>query len=236
MKEILEELKHSMSGIVGSFVVGKDGEVIANDVPDLMNDPVNRVSKTLQHVTSVIKATRSVDRLTVDSESAKFISIPVGEKMLVVIAEKNINLPLFKLMTNMASTKLKDAPTPPKEPSFDAGKICDLYDQLYGAAAKRLANIIGQKSATHFDEGSTAVKISYPNLFNGIRFDPTGKPDIIVIRENAIKITSKDDLTRALDELLESMLDSVQRVAGPKQRQRALEEISKIKEYRQNPP
>ncbi len=230
MKEILEDLKSSVRGIVGSFVVGENGEVIAKDVPSLMNDPANNVAKTLNHVTKVMKATRSVDRLIVDSESARFISIPVGERILVIIAEKNINQPLFKLMTNMAAAKLIEAPTPPKGPTFDAGKICDFYDLLYSVTAKRLANIIGPKSAIHFNEGSTAVKISHPNMFNDINFDSTGKPDITEIKENAIKIKSKDELTRALNDLLKSMLDSVEMVAGPKQKKKALEEISKIRE------
>src|SRR3972149_4503868 len=94
MKDILVELKGSMGGIIGSFVIGGDGEVVAQDMPDLMAGSISKVSKTLHHVTNVIKATKSMDRLTVDSESAKLLSFPANDRLLVVIAEKNINQPL----------------------------------------------------------------------------------------------------------------------------------------------
>jgi predicted regulator of Ras-like GTPase activity (Roadblock/LC7/MglB family) len=232
MKEILEELKGSMGGIVGSFIVTENGDVANQDVPELMEEPIIRVSKTLHHVIKVIRATRSVHKLTVDSENALLISIPADSRILVVIAEKDINQPLFKLMSNMAAAKVKDAPTPPpapKEPEFNGGKICDLYDALFGAAAKRLANIIGPKSAVHFNEGADEVLRSHPSVFNGIRFGPNGKPEISMIRENCSKITDKAELIKALDKMLYSMLETVKRVAGPKQEQKATDEIQKIK-------
>ncbi len=232
MKEILLELRESMSGIVGSFVLNEEGEIVAEDVPELLGDPAIKVSKSLHHVTNVIKATRSVDKLTVDSENAKFISIPTGDNVLVVVAEKTINPPLFQLMSNMASVKLKKAKTPAPAQKKDQAfgeELVSFYDQLFSEAAKRLANIIGPKSATHFDEGSVAVRNSHAKLFSELSFGPDGKPDITVLRKNAENIKSKEDLTSGLEGLLESMLESVQRVAGQKQRERALEEIEKIR-------
>jgi predicted regulator of Ras-like GTPase activity (Roadblock/LC7/MglB family) len=232
MKEILEELKGSMGGVIGSFVINGKGDVAANDMPELMGGVINKVSKTMHHVTSVIKATRSVDKITVDSDSAKLISIPTDGKILVVLAEKNINQPLFKLMSNMAVQKVKESPEvsiAPKEPEFNVDKIANHYDLLYGAAAKRLANIIGPKSGQIFNEGSDHVKNSYPKLLSGIIFGRDGKPDIEKIKENAAQIPKKDELLEGLDELLLSMLDSVKKTAGAKQEQKAMDEIQKIK-------
>jgi predicted regulator of Ras-like GTPase activity (Roadblock/LC7/MglB family) len=232
MKEILVELKASMHGIIGSFVVGEDGEVIAKDVPDLMDGHVNKMSKTLQHVISIIQTTRSVHQLTVDSARVKLISLPSNGRTLTVIAEQNINWPLFNLMSDMAITKIRaapEAPAVPIAPTFDVGKVCQLYDQLYGAAAKRLANIIGPKSASHFKEGAEAVKMSYPHLFGLLSFDSFGKPDMIKIQESASSIPTKDELIEALDKLLLSMLDTVKKVAGEKQEQKAYYEIQQIK-------
>jgi len=235
MKEILSELKGSMKGIIGAFVVGEDGDIIAQDVPELMNEAVGKVSKTLHHVTNVIKSTKSVDKLTVDSDNAKLISIPVDGRILVVITEKGINQPLFKLMSNMALSKIKSAPAAPAKPeapSFDSGKICDLYAQLYGAAGKRLANIIGPKCASIFAQGAEGVEKAYPELLEGLSFGSTGIPDMIRIREKARQFSSKEKLIEALDELLLSMLDSVRKTAGPKQEQKALDEIEKLKSAR----
>ncbi|RMF91322.1 MAG: hypothetical protein D6733_01520 [Methanobacteriota archaeon] len=232
MKEILEELKGSISGVIGSFVIGEKGEVAAKDVPEIMAGAVEKVSKTLHHVTNVIKASKAFEKMTVDSESATLIAIPANGRILVVVAEKTINLPLFKLMSNMAISKLKEAPAPeaePEKPAFDAGRVCDVYDQLFGAAAKRLANIIGPKSAHHFAEGAAEVLKNNPDVFEGVTFHSTGKPDMMKIRENAKNISDKDRLLDAFDELLLSMLDSVKKTAGAIQEQKAMDEIQRIR-------
>ncbi|GBE18048.1 hypothetical protein BMS3Abin16_00639 [archaeon BMS3Abin16] len=233
MKEILLELRESMSGVVGSFVLDEEGEIISQDMPELLEGPASKVSKSLHHVTNVIRATRSVDKLTVDSENAKFISLPAGDKVLVVVAEKTINQPLFQLMSNMAGEKLKKAKTPAPAPRKDEAswdEIITFYDQLFGEAAKRLANIIGPKSATHFYEGSEAVRNSHPLLFANLGFGPNGKPDVTAIRKNAENLGSTEELTKGVEEMLESMLETVEQVAGKKQRERALEEIDRIRE------
>ena len=110
MKAILEELNMGLSGIIGSFVIDEEGVVAAQDVPELIEGQLKQVSKTLSHANKVIKATRSLDKMTVDSENASLISIPVEGKILVVIVDKNINQPLFKLMSNMAISKIRQAP------------------------------------------------------------------------------------------------------------------------------
>jgi hypothetical protein len=216
MKEVLQELKGSMNGIVGSFVISEVGEVEAMDVPEIMEEPISKVAKTLHHVSNVIKSTKTVDKLTVDSKD--------------LVTEKNINRPLFKLISNMAITKVKKAPMTPKAPQLDTGKICDLYDRLFGAAAKRLANIIGPKSATHFEAGAEEIKKSYPDLLGGLRFGSTGKPDMMEIRENSRKISHKKEIIEPFDKLLFSMLETVRNVAGSKQVEKANEEIEKIRD------
>lgn len=49
MQAILEELKGSMGGIVGSFVIGERGKVLAQDVPKSMSGELGKVSMTLHH-------------------------------------------------------------------------------------------------------------------------------------------------------------------------------------------
>jgi predicted regulator of Ras-like GTPase activity (Roadblock/LC7/MglB family) len=232
MKDVLEELKGSISGVIGSFVIGEKGEVAGQDVPELMSGSIDKVSKTLHHVTNVITSTKPVDKMTIDSETAKLIILPANGRLLVVVAEKSINLPLFKLMSNMATSKIKEAPAAeekPKEPEVDFGQICDVYDGLFGAAAKRLANIIGPKAATHFSEGAEEVIKKYPGVFGEVTFAKTGKPDIIKIRENTANVSNKDEFMDALDELLLSMLDSVKKTAGAIQEQKAMDEIQDIR-------
>lgn len=232
MKEILNELEESLGGIIGSFVIGKDGSLESSHVPDIMADAAGRVSKTLHHVTRVIRSTRTMDKLTVVSDNALLIALPLDDRILVVLTEKGINQALFKLMSNMAISKLQaipSAPAAPPKPSFDCDAVCSLYEKLYSSASKRLANIIGPKSAVHFSEGSEEVISSHLDLFEGLSFDRMGRPDMDLIKSRAKGITDKDRLTEGLDDLLLSMLDTVRSVAGPKQEQKAMDEIQKIK-------
>jgi predicted regulator of Ras-like GTPase activity (Roadblock/LC7/MglB family) len=267
MKEVLEDLKKNVDGIIGSFIIDKNGVVSAQNVPELMTEPIKSVSKTLHQFISVIKATRSVDKLTLDSDNAKLVTIISDGKLLVAITEKDISQRLFKIMSNLAVSelkelskpqspsppsafpaplsaseskpvfdtlestvlegaqanftlldkygkvidvkksnglgefnpgdtiefyivktvkqkinvakyKIKDSQTPLTRPAFDYIKICDLYDQLFSVASKRLLTLIGPKAGARFNEGADVVKKSYPKLFEGIDFTAEGKPEM----------------------------------------------------------
>lgn len=239
MKETLEELKESISGIVGSFVIDEKGGVAAQDVPELMAGSVSKVSKTLHHVINVIKATKPIENMIIDSDNAKVIVMSANGRMFVVIAEKSINLPLFKLMSNMAISKIKEAPKPvtvkPSMPEVsaadtaDIGNICSLYNQMFEVVAKKLTIIFGPGAAKMFDEKLKDAREKHPKLLENVGFEATGKPEISKLTLNASKVP-KDELIEGLEAILGGMLEAVKSTAGVKVAEKALNETKKIKE------
>jgi len=213
------------------------------DVPDIMSDGIGRVSSTLHHVTNVIKDSRSVESLTVDSESAKVIAKAVNGKLLVVIAEKNVNLPLFKLMSNMAVSKIKSAAEcapPPAQGApgaapgvaagtADAQQICELYGQMFKAAAGKLMMILGPKAGSMFDEKLAGSREKHQTLMEGVSIQSSGVPDTSKLCDNAANLP-KDQLVNGLEDILASMIDVVKKTAGQRVGERTELEITKIKE------
>jgi hypothetical protein len=125
---------------------------------------------------------------------------------------------------NVARYKVKEAP------SFDVGKICGLYDQLFGVVGGRLARIVGPKSAVYFKEGADSIEKNYPRLFEDLSFSALGKPDMNTLKERAKKMSNKDELIEALDELLQCMFDTVKKIVGSKQEQKAFQSLDETLE------
>ncbi|RMF91321.1 MAG: hypothetical protein D6733_01515 [Methanobacteriota archaeon] len=242
MKDTLEELRGSMGGILGSFVIGGQGGVDAEDVPEIMGGALPRVSKTIYHVLEAIGATKKLEKMTVDSENGKLIVIPAGERILVVIAEKSINVPLLRLMSNMAVSKIKAAPAveapkaaeekkeeaPPAE-SAEAERILDVYGRMYEVTAKKITFILGPGAAKLFEERIEGVRGKHPALLKGVSVGGDGRPDMARLKENA-KGLSRDELVAGLEDVLAAMVDAVGSTAGGKVAEKTLTEIAKIKE------
>lgn len=109
MYQVLSELNKT-PGITGSMLVGKDGIVIAADLEEsLEGDTVGALAAS---ITANIQ--KSLDRLnnsslsqvTIEAEEAKmfFTDCPLG--VLVVIAQKDVNIGLIRLEIKNALSQL----------------------------------------------------------------------------------------------------------------------------------
>ena len=230
MKEILDEFKQSMSGIIGAFVIDSKGNVVASNMPEIMEDACKKVGKTIKNVVDVIRATKSFDRISIEAENGKFFIMNADGKVLVALTEKNINPALFKLMSNMAIVKVKEAKIEEKKELSDADleSIRNVYDEIFSAIAKRLANIIGPKAAALFEKGTADVRKTHAKLFFDVKFAADGKPDIAKIKENA-KGLSKNDLVSGLNELAEAMISIVSANAGKGMAEKARNDFESLK-------
>ncbi|MFV1917692.1 MAG: hypothetical protein ACC618_04410 [Patescibacteria group bacterium] len=251
MQAILEELKGSMGGIIGSFVIGEGGTVIAQDVPQIMSKELGKVSMTLYHGTKVIKESHPVDKLTIDSESTKLISVDMGNRLLVVIAEKNVNIAIFKLFSNMIISKLKEIPskevkppvqekvkaaedeTPAKErpaaPDYDVEAVFTYYNTLFSKASSKLLLILGPGATKLFDKKLDQIPKKYQKIFTNVKFGSDGKLNLAKIKLNTRQV-SKEELIAGLEEALSKMIEAVRETSGSKMGDKLLDEINKIKE------
>ncbi len=233
MKSTLEELKKIMSGIEGSFIIDETGEVMFHDLPEDMEKNAGRISKLFYYVVSVMKASKVFDRVIIDSDARKFIAMLARERILVVIADRDVNLPLLKLVSNIAVSKLKEdqvAPSPKRKMNGEKiNEICNIYDELFTAAANRLKEIFGSDAAQMFEKNLSDVREGHPKLLSGVGFAPDGRPKMARLKLNSNDVT-EEELKSGLEDLLVSMLETMKDTAGPVIADKSINEIIKIKE------
>jgi len=109
MYQVLEDLNKT-SGITGSMVVGNDGIVIASDMDATYEDET--VGALAASITSNIQ--KSLDRLqqtplrqvTIEASTGKLFFSDAGIGVLVVAAERDVNIGLIRLEIKNAIGKL----------------------------------------------------------------------------------------------------------------------------------
>lgn len=234
MEDTLLELKKIMNGIQGSFVLGDEGVILARDLPPDLVEKAESISKLIFYVIGVMKATKPFERVIMDSGDYKIISIPIRKNVLVVLASKEINIPLLKLVSNITKTKLK------KEDESTGGGVIDppqlhkltlLYDELYGVVGRRLFEIFGEDAQEMFASKSGELKEDHPALFGDLSFDSTPKPRISRIKANAAKL-AKDEIFSGYEDLLSFMIETLRDTAGKNIAEKTFDEIVTIKNQR----
>jgi len=112
MHEILSELNKT-TGITGSMVVGNDGIVIAANLQENVED--DTIGALAASITANIH--KSLERLqssplknvTIEADDAKLFFSDAGLGILVVTAEKEVNIGLIRLEIKNAISRLKAA-------------------------------------------------------------------------------------------------------------------------------
>ncbi len=109
MYQILEELNKT-SGITGSMIVGNDGIVIAADLDTSFEEET--VGALAASITTNIQ--KSLDRLqqtplnqvTIEASTGKLFFTNAGIGILVVTAEKDVNIGLIRLEIKNAVSRI----------------------------------------------------------------------------------------------------------------------------------
>ena len=233
MKATLEELKGIMDGIIGSFVIDENGEVAALELSEPLAEKAKKLSKLIHYVTTVMRSTRPFERIIIDSESLKLLTMSANEKMLVVIADKDIHLPLLKLVSMVAVKRLKEEKRHARDKkritSSDINSICNFYEVLFTAVAKRLIDIFGGEAAQMFDKKLEEIKEDHPRLLADVSFDPNSTLKMSRVKMNAAEL-SRDELKAGLEDVLVSMLETLKFTAGANVADKAIDDIIRIKE------
>jgi uncharacterized protein len=110
MYQILNELNKT-PGITGSMVVGNDGIVIASDLDaGFEGDTVGALAASI--TTNIQKSldrlrTSPLSQVTIEADEAKLFFTDAGIGILVVTAEKDVNIGLIRLEIKNAVNRLK---------------------------------------------------------------------------------------------------------------------------------
>lgn len=112
MYHILSDLNKT-PGITGSMVVGNDGIVIAADLEsgfegDTVGALAASITQSIQKSLDRLR-TSPLSQVTIEAEDAKLFFSEAGLGILVVTAEKDVNIGLIRLEIKNAISKLKMA-------------------------------------------------------------------------------------------------------------------------------
>lgn len=112
MYHILSDLNKT-PGITGSMVVGNDGIVIAADLEagvegDTVGALAASITQSIQKSLDRLR-TSPLSQVTIEADDAKLFFSDAGLGILVVTAEKDVNIGLIRLEMKNAISKLKMA-------------------------------------------------------------------------------------------------------------------------------
>jgi len=237
LKAALEELKNIMTGIRGSFVIDEKGAVGAEDLPADLSEKAAKISKLLYYVSDVMKSTREYERIIVDSEDMKLVAMTVNSRLLVIVADKNINLPLLKLVSRAAISKVKSERLQPRVARIDpakAAQIIERYHRLFSVPADKLTEIFQIQAAPMFNSKFYEMREDHPILLKSVGFQDDGLPEMKRLKSNSM-LVSNDELLAGLEDILVSMLETLKDTAGGNIADKAIDEIIQIKEDQKKP-
>ena len=166
---ILEEIRSSTDGIIGSFITTETGKVIESDVPALFENELNNASESLSYLAEIAEESRDFDSLMIEAQDG-YISLTKSndDKYLGVIASSNTNLQVLNIITKKAAGNLempeqavsaKPEPSAPIENVEMSDGISERdRDAIFSEIIGKIQILYGPKVATmHLDEALASV-------------------------------------------------------------------------------
>ncbi|MDK2790306.1 MAG: uncharacterized protein PWP15_813 [Methanothermococcus sp.] len=100
-------------GIKGSIVVGKDGLVIASQVPSSIDTELIGAMASAAFGSAERTATEigqgKLEQMMIEGEFGKTLMTDAGEGILVVLTDSKVNLGLIRIAMKRATEKIKSA-------------------------------------------------------------------------------------------------------------------------------
>ncbi|MCL7410236.1 MAG: hypothetical protein M8350_00270 [Methanosarcinaceae archaeon] len=166
---ILEEIRSSTDGIIGSFIATDSGKIVESDVPALFKKELNNASESLSYLAEIAKESRDFESLLIEAQDG-YVSFTKSDEdaYLGVIASSNANLQVLNIITKKASANLeipKQAISTKPEPFNKTNNIEMLNgiderdrDAIFYEIIGKIQILYGPKVATmHLDEALASV-------------------------------------------------------------------------------
>lgn len=132
MTKVFDEIKHTVNGVIGSYLMNMEGEILSNNVPQLFSNELVNASKDLFQLVDIVKYERPIKSIHVKADQGyihlsvtdnfilgTFASKHADESMLALVTEKaimSINPEEFKSGSPEITTEKGTAESPAKSP------------------------------------------------------------------------------------------------------------------------
>ena len=108
MTKIFDDIRSSMPGVVGSFILDSDGELVASDVPSLFAGDLESLTSNLYYLSEVAKDSKnSFTKMMINGTSGHIAYIVGGDASLGIVTSKSCDAGLLELVETKAAAALE---------------------------------------------------------------------------------------------------------------------------------
>lgn len=109
MSNIFNDIRNSMPGVVGSFILNSDGELVASDVPHLFAGDLEGLASNLYYLSEVANDSKnSFSKLLINGTSGHIAYIAGTKAALGIITSKSCDTNLLELVQTKAASALEN--------------------------------------------------------------------------------------------------------------------------------
>ena len=107
MTKIFDDIRSSMPGVVGSFILDSSGELVASDVPPLFAGELESLASNLYYLSEVAKDSKSsFTKMMINGTSGHIAYIVGGDASLGIVTSKSCDTGLLELVETKAVAAL----------------------------------------------------------------------------------------------------------------------------------
>ena len=107
MTNIFEEIRNTVEGVVGTYLMDMNGEMIAHDVPTLFEDELVQSSSDMYQLIDIVRSKLPITSLDVKADQG-YIQLAIsGSYILGTFASKHADESLLKLIVKKAVNAVK---------------------------------------------------------------------------------------------------------------------------------
>jgi predicted regulator of Ras-like GTPase activity (Roadblock/LC7/MglB family) len=106
MTKIFEQIRKAADGVVGSYIMDMNGDILANDVPDLFENELIHASGDLFQLIDIVKSKRLINNINIKADQG-FIQLAINDNYILgTFTSKHVNDSLLTLVLNKAITRI----------------------------------------------------------------------------------------------------------------------------------
>ncbi|MCK4928328.1 MAG: hypothetical protein KAR76_01200, partial [Methanosarcinales archaeon] len=107
MTNIFEEIRNTVEGVVGTYLMDMNGDMIAHDVPTLFEDELIQSSSDMYQLIDIVRSKLPITSLDVKADQG-YIQLAIsGSYILGTFASKHADESLLKLIVKKAVNAVK---------------------------------------------------------------------------------------------------------------------------------
>lgn len=114
--DIFREIRNSVSGVIGLYIMDSKGNLLASDVPELFRNELKSVSDDLMQLAEIIRLKRNLDRIVIEADHGYITLNYRNDLFLGAFASKNTDVELLELVANKAVSTLRQENIPGPSP------------------------------------------------------------------------------------------------------------------------